>query len=93
MGTKGNESLVKHSNKHFRDNHQDTDSNSDCEHFSDSDSNWPKFIVVESSSNDLPLSKLSPFVIQKGFQAIGRTLESINRLKDRSFQVECSKKM
>ena len=27
---------------------------------------WPMFLVVEPSSDDLPLSKLSPFAVQKG---------------------------
>ena len=52
-----------------------------------------KFLVVESSSDDLPLSKLSPFAVQKGFQAVAGTLKSIKRLRDGSFLVECGKKV
>ena len=47
---------------------------------------------MESSSDDLPLSKLSPFAVQKGFQAVAGTLKSIKRLRDGSFLVECGKK-
>ena len=54
--------------------------------------NWPKFIVVKSASEERPLSKLSPFAVQKGFQAIAGTLESTKRLRDGSFLVECSRK-
>ena len=54
--------------------------------------NWPRFLVMELASVDLPLSKLSPFTIQKGFQATAGTLKSINRLKDGSCLVECTRK-
>ena len=49
-------------------------------------------LVVKLSSDDLPLSKLSPFAVQKGFQALAGTLKSIKRLRDESFHVECAKK-
>ena len=47
---------------------------------------------MESSNDDLPLSKLSPFAIQKGFQAVAGTLKSIKRLRNGSFLVECGKR-
>ena len=47
---------------------------------------------MESSSDDLPLSKLSPFAVQKGFQAVAGILKSIKRLRDGSFLVECGKR-
>ena len=47
---------------------------------------------MESSSDDLPLSKLSAFAVQKGFQAVAGTLKSIKRLRDGSFLVECGKR-
>ena len=50
-----------------------------------------RFLIAESASEDLPLQKLSPFAIQKGFQAIAGTLKSIKRLRDGSFLVECGK--
>ena len=57
-----------------------------------SNENWPRYLVMNSASEESPLSKLSPFAIQKGFQAIAGTLKSINRLRDGSFLVECSRK-
>ena len=48
---------------------------------------------MESSSDELPLSKLSPFAVQKGFQAVAETLKSIKRLRDGSFLVDCGKKV
>ena len=47
---------------------------------------------MESSSDGLPLSKLSPFAVQKGFQAVAGTLKSIKRLRDGSFLVECGER-
>ena len=66
---------------------------SKIENFLDTTANWPRFLVVELASVDLPLSKLSPFTIQKGFQAIAGTLKSIKRLRDGSFLVECARKL
>ena len=48
--------------------------------------------MVKSASEERPLSKLSPFAVQKGFQAIAGTLKSTKRLRDGSFLVECSRK-
>ena len=81
-------------NKHnrLRDSDQDTDTDSENESFLDTTANWPRFLVVESAGVDLPLSKLSPFAIQKGFQAIAETLKSIKRLRDGVFLVECARK-
>ena len=52
-----------------------------------SETNWPRFLIVESASEDL-----SPFAVQKGFQAVAGTLKSIKRLRDVSFLVECGKR-
>ena len=79
-------------NKRLRDNDQDSDTDLDNEHSYNSCNNWPRFLVVELSSGDLPLSKLSPFAVQKGFQVVAGTLESIKRLRDGSFLVECARK-
>ena len=79
-------------NKRLRNNDQDSDSDSENERSYNSHNNWPRFLVVESSSDDLPLSKLSPFAVQKGFQAVAGTLKNIKRLRDGSFLVECGKR-
>ena len=67
-----------------------TDSENECCY--NSYNNWPRFLVVESLGDNLPLSKLSPFAVQKGFQAVAGTLKSIKRLRDGSFLVECGKR-
>ena len=84
MGTKRNESFENIAwhpqiKKRLRDNDQDSDSDSENDGSYNSCNNWPRFLVVESSSDDLPLSKLSPFSVQKGFQAVAGTLKSIKR--------------
>ena len=53
--------------------------------------NWPRFLLVESGDESLPVTKLSPFAIDKGFQAlISGRLRSIKRLG--TFLVECDTK-
>ena len=79
-------------NKRLQDNDQDSDTDSNNKRSYNSCNNWPRFLVVESSSDGLPLSKLSPFAVQKGFQAVAGTLKSIKRLRDGSFLVECGKR-
>ena len=71
------------------DDHSDSDM--DNELFLTKD-NWSMFIVVKSASEERPLSKLSPFAMQKGFQGIAGTLKSTKRLRDGSFLVESSRK-
>ena len=96
VGTKRNESfrnITWHpqiKKRRLQDNDQDSDSENERSY--NSCNNWPRFLVVESSSDDLPLSKLSPFAVQKAFQAVAGTLKSIKRLRDRSFLVECGKR-
>ena len=50
-------------------NRPDHDSDSDDESFLTND-NWPRFVVLSSASEEKPLSKLFPFAVQEGFQAI-----------------------
>ena len=78
--------------KRLRDSDQDTDTDSENESFLNTTADWPGFLVVESASVDLPLSNLSPFATQKGFQAIAATLKSTKRLRYGSYLVECARK-
>ena len=84
--------MVPRNKKRLRDNDQGSDLDSQNKRFYNSCNNWPRFLVVESSSENLLLSKLSPSAVQKGFQAVARTLKSIKRLRDGSFLVECDKR-
>ena len=47
----------------------DSDTDSDNEMLMNSETNWARFLIVDSAYEDLPLQKLSPFAVQKGFQA------------------------
>ena len=68
------------------------DSDSDCE-IRTRTMNWPRFLLVESGDESLPVTKLSPFAIDKGFQAlISGRLRSIKRLRNGTFLVECDAK-
>ena len=70
VGTKRNESFRNITwHPQIWDNNQDSDLDSENEHSYNSCNNWPTFLVMEPSSDDLPLNKLSPFAVQKGFQA------------------------
>ena len=62
------------SNKRVQDDDADTDS--DNEMLMNSETNWARFLRVDSANEDLPLQKLSPFAVQKGFQAIAGTLKT-----------------
>ena len=53
---------------------------------------WPRFVLLSSANEEKPLSKLSPFAVQKGFQAIAGTLESTKKPRDGSFRMECSRR-
>ena len=48
--------------------------------------------MVKSAREEQPLSKLSPFAVQKGFQAVAGTLKSTKRVRDGSFLVECTRR-
>ena len=63
--------------KRVLDDDSDTDSNNEM--LMNSETNWLRFLIVESASEDLLLQKLPPFAIQKGFQAVAGTLKSIKR--------------
>ena len=55
--------------------------------------NWPRFLLVKSGDESLQVTKLSPFAIDKGFQAlISGRLRSVKRLRDGTFLVECDTK-
>ena len=52
---------------------------------------WPRFVVVEGTNPDKPLSKLSPWAIQKGFEGISPSITNVKRMgkKSGAYLVEC----
>ncbi|XP_062584090.1 uncharacterized protein LOC134245861 [Saccostrea cucullata] len=56
---------------------------------------WPRFITLEaqlSDQNSKPLTKVSPFLIQKGIQGIIGTPKSVKKLKSGALLIEVTKK-
>ena len=74
-----------------RTRNDDLDSDSGYEPFVTNDT-WLRFIVMTYASEKQPLCKLSPFAVQKGFQAIAGTLKSTKRLRDGHLLLECSRR-
>lgn len=88
---------ISNSGKRQRPDDSDRDSSSDSETEIRQKSkkagldSWPRFLVVDSGDESLPLSGLSPFVINKWFEGISRTgFKSVKRLRSGQFLVECS---
>ena len=62
----------------------ETDTDSENENFLRGN-NCPRFLIMKGNDENLPLSKLSSFAVQKGLQAIAGTLKSTKRLRDVTF--------
>ena len=58
---------------------------------SQSEKCWPRYLVVEAENPSEPLSKLSPWAIQKGFAGISRSITNIKSLGKSlgQFLVDC----
>ena len=53
-----------------------TDSDSDNEN-TQHIQNWPRFLLIQSADSEIPLSKLSPFAVQKGNEGIAGKAKDI----------------
>ena len=53
---------------------------------------WASWLVVEGTEQEKPISALSPFAIQKGFQGIAGDPQSVKRLRNGSYLVQCKSK-
>lgn len=47
-----------------------------------SNDDWPKFISIEASSPDLPITMLSPFAIQKGIAGIAGRVKEVKKIRN-----------
>ena len=54
--------------------------------------NFPSFIVIESEDESKPMSKVSPFIIEKQIQSILGTPKSVKKLKNGTLLVQCRTK-
>ena len=79
-------------NKRTRQDDDDNDSDSDNE-IRTKAGHWPHWLIVEGTDEVRPLSKLSPFAIEKGFQGVAGKMKTIKRLRNGSYLVECERKL
>ena len=76
-----------------RTRHSLSDSDDDLSDKSFSSQNsFPSFIVIESEDESKPMSKVSPFIIEKQIQSILGTPKSVKKLKDGNLLVQCRTK-
>ena len=72
-----------HTDNHSEDDHETSQPNPD--------ENLPKFIVLKPTYADQPLTKLSPFVIEKSILGRYGTVKQVKKLKDGSLLIEAAK--
>ena len=65
---------------------EDDDSESDSE----KRENWAKYIILSTlDENEKPITKLSPFVIEKSLKGIVGEVQSVKKMKNENLLVEC----
>ena len=53
---------------------------------------WPRFIILTSKESDKPLTKLSPFLIEKAITGIAGSPKNVKKLRSGQILIECEKK-
>ena len=51
--------------------------------------NWSRFIVLKSSEGGVPLTKISPFVIEKCIKSRAGEVKNVTKLKSGGLMIEC----
>ena len=54
--------------------------------------NVAKFLIIESTNKDKPITSLSPFVIEKQIEALIGTVKSVKKLRNQTLLVETTRK-
>jgi hypothetical protein len=54
--------------------------------------NWSRFIVLKSSEGCIPLTKLSPFVIEKCIKSCTGDVKNVTKLKSGGLMIECQRR-
>ena len=62
------------------------------EQITQNDSSWPQFLLIASKDAALPITKLSPFVIEKALTGLAGSPKNVKKLKSGQLLVECEKK-
>jgi hypothetical protein len=52
---------------------------------------WPRFLIIESTDDTKPLSKLSPFALYKAIQGIAGTPKDVKRLRSGTVLLEVTR--
>ena len=76
-------------NKRSRNADADSDSEDDDIDIWTAAGAWPRFLVVEADDPANPLSKISPFLMQKWFEGVSSSIKDIKRLGSGAFLVNC----
>ena len=53
---------------------------------------WSRFIVLKSSEGCIPLTKLSPFVIEKCIKSCAGDVKNVTKLKSGGLMIECQRR-
>ena len=64
----------------------DSESDSECQK---SSSHFPRFLVIEAEDSSNPITRLSPFIIEKQISSSLGTAKSVKRIKNDTLLVEC----
>ena len=67
----------------------DSESETEPSTYSTFSIHFPTFIVIESKDPSHPVTKLSPFVVEKQLHSILGTAKSVRKLKNNTILVEC----
>ena len=67
----------------------DSDSETETPSPSSNSFNSPRFIVIQSQDPSKPVTKLSPFIIEKQLSSILGTPKSVKKLNDQTILDEC----
>ena len=54
--------------------------------------NYAKFLIIESTNKDEPITSLSPFIIEKQIEALIGTVKSVKKLRNQTLHVETTRK-
>lgn len=53
---------------------------------------WSRFIVLSSQDNNKPLTKISPFVLEKLIKSVAGAVKNVTKMKSGDFLIECYRK-
>jgi len=76
-------------NQQIPNNHKKRKNGSRYEDEIEVSNNWSRFIVLKSSEGCIPLTKLSPLVIEKSIKSCAGDVKNVTKLKSGGLMMEC----